>query len=105
MATVETRNREATAHILFDEGAQRSFIAEELAKKLDLVPDKTEILHLSVFGGSHTLVKEVDVATVHLRADTGETIPIQVVIIPVIAVPQKNYLTTDVYETCLVSKA
>jgi hypothetical protein len=82
VATVKTQHRATTANILFDEGAQRSFITEELAQKLDLVPVKTEILHLSVFGGSETSTKRVDVATVYLQADNSETVPIQVIIIP-----------------------
>ena len=97
IATVQSRNRAATAHILFDEGAQRSFITEELANHLDLVPEGTEPLHLSVFGGGQTTVKRADVATVHLRTDIGGIIPIQVVIIPVIAMPQRNHMTTDIH--------
>jgi hypothetical protein len=97
IATVQSRNRAATAHILLDEGAQRSFITEELANNLNLVPERTEPLHLSVFGGAQTSVKRVDIATVHLQTDTGGIIPIQEVIIAVIAIPQKNHMTTDIY--------
>ena len=86
IATAESPEKAATAHILFDEGAQRSFITEALAKKLDLTADKTETLHLSVFGGDQSTVKKFDVATVNLRTDNGQTIPIQVVIIPMIRI-------------------
>ena len=98
IATVESPEKTATAHILFDEGAQRSFITEALAKKLNLTADKTETLHLSVFGGDQTTVKKFDVATVSLRTDNGQTIPIRVVVIPVIAVPQKNHVTTAIHD-------
>ena len=99
IATVESPEKTtATAHILFDEGAQRSFITEALAKKLDLTADKTKTLHLSVFGGDQSTVKKFDVATVNLRTDNGQTIPIRVVIIPVIAVPQKNHVTTAIHD-------
>ena len=58
IATVESKEKAATAHILFDEGAQqRSFITEELAKKLNLAAENTETLHLSVFCGDQTSVK------------------------------------------------
>ena len=90
IATVQSRNKAATAHILFDEGAQRSFITEELANNLNLVPERTEPLHLSVFGGAQTSVKRVDVATVHLQTDTGGIIPIQVVIIPIMITISPN---------------
>ena len=98
IATVESQEKAATAHILFDEGAQRSFITEELAKKLNLTADKTETLHLSVFGGDQTTVKKFDVVTVNLRTDNGQTIPIQVVVIPVITVPQRNHVTTAIHD-------
>ena len=46
ITTVESQEKAATAHILFDEGAECSFITEELAKKLNLA-ENTETLHLS----------------------------------------------------------
>ncbi|XP_028407556.1 uncharacterized protein LOC114530174 [Dendronephthya gigantea] len=94
--SVESSSSSATAHILFDEGAQRSFITQELADKLDLAPEHSETLNLSVFGGSTTSVKQVDVATIYLRSDNGDKIPVQVIIIPTIAAPQKSLLTTDI---------
>ena len=38
------------ANILLDEGVQRSFVTESLARKLDLGINGTEIVHLSGFG-------------------------------------------------------
>ena len=67
-----------------------------MANKLDLVPEHSETLNLSVFGGSTTSVKQVDIATVYLRSDTDERIPIHVVIIPTIAAPQNCFLTADI---------
>ena len=96
ITSLESRSASATAHILFDEGAQRSFITRELANKLDLSPERSETLNLSVFGGSTTTVKQVDIATVYIRSDSNERIPIQVVIIPTIAAPQNNFLTADI---------
>ena len=98
IASVESPEKTATAHNLFDEGAQRSFITEALAKKLDLAADKTETVHLSVLGGDQTIAKKFDVATVNLRTDNGQTIPIRVVIIPVITVPQKNHVNTAIHD-------
>ena len=94
--SLESPSASATAHILFDEGAQRSFITRELANKLDLSPERSETLNLSVFGGSTTTVKQVDIATVYIRSDSNERIPIQVVIIPTIAAPQNSFLTADI---------
>lgn len=92
-----------TAHILFDEGIQCLLITEELARKLYLIRDKTRILYLLLFGDSQTSVRNVDVVTVYIQADTGESIPIHVAIIPVIAVPQKNRWPPT-YETCFISR-
>jgi hypothetical protein len=44
-----------TAHILFDEGAQRSFITQSLADELELSPEKSETLNLSVLAGLRLL--------------------------------------------------
>ncbi|KAH3770191.1 hypothetical protein DPMN_171474 [Dreissena polymorpha] len=40
-ATVSSYFNDAEANILFDEGAQRSFITKELAEKLNIVPEST----------------------------------------------------------------
>ena len=94
--SLESRTASATSHILFDEGAQRSFIAQESANKLDLSPERSEALNLLVFGGSTTSVKQVDIATVYILSDSNERIPTQVVIIPTIAAAQNSFLTADI---------
>ena len=93
---IATQNKIATAHILFDEGAQRSFITQSLADELELMPEVSETLNLSVFGGSSTSIKQVDMATINLNTEDGEKIPIQVLIIPTIAVPQKSFPTAEI---------
>jgi hypothetical protein len=85
---VEAPTRVATAHILFDKGAQRSFITQQLADELDLVPDSSETINLSTFGGATSSTQTVDVAIVYLRSYNGERIPLSVIIIPMIATPQ-----------------
>jgi hypothetical protein len=102
--TIATQNKIATAHILFDEGAQRSFITQSLADELELTPEGSETLNLSVFGGSSTSIKQVDMATINLNTEDGEKIAIQVLIIPTIAVPQKSFPTAEI-ETSYTSTA
>ena len=95
--TIATQNKIATAHILFDEiRAQRSFITHSLADELELTPEGSETLNLSVFGGSSTSIKQVDMTTINLNTEDGERIPIQVLIIPTIAVPQKSFPTAEI---------
>lgn len=90
----------ASAHILFDEGAQRSFITQEVTNKFDLSHERSETLNLSVFWGSTTSVKQVDIVTVYIRSDTNERIQIQVIVIPTIATPQNSFLTADIRNKC-----
>ena len=84
-----------SAHILFDEGSQRSFITGDLARQLHLTPEKEEIISLSAFGGTSSSVKRVAVSTIALLSDDGEPIPIEVIIVPTIAAPIQNHMVND----------
>ena len=79
------------ANILLDEGAQRSFITEDLAAKLQLSITGTESLNLSGFGDSaeSTKIIHLKTATIYLLIDEGK-LPIRVLIVPEIAAPLKN---------------
>ncbi len=59
ISTVSLANQRVVANILFDEGAQCSFITCELADKLNACPQQTKDIQISTFGGaqptSHTL--------------------------------------------------
>lgn len=83
------------ANILFDEGAQSSFITEKLANELQLKRTGSDIVHLSSFGESSQSVRHMDTTTVHLKADNGELIPLHVLIVPTIAVPISNTIYKD----------
>ncbi|XP_071127721.1 uncharacterized protein [Mytilus edulis] len=87
VATVSSRKQSAEANILLDEGAQRSFITETLAEKLDLVSSGNEVVHLSGFGEQNRQVRHMKSATVYIQTDEGENIPLNVLIIPEIAMP------------------
>jgi len=73
-----------------DEGAQRSFITQKLADKLQLQHDGTDIIHLSSFGDPAHSVRRLDTATINIVATDGCMIPIRVLIVPVIAKPIMN---------------
>ena len=79
-------------NILFDEGAQRSFVTEYLARELNLKPTETEVLNLSIFGGGDKDTRHLDRATVYLLTETELKIPIQVLIAPWIAKPLQNHI-------------
>ena len=45
-------------HILFDEGAQQSFITQELADTLQLQPTRQELITVSTFGAQVSMPKQ-----------------------------------------------
>ena len=87
---VSSLNFTQEAHILFDEGAQRSFISQKLADDLQLNPTGTEIVNLASFGQESQNVRHIETATVYLITDRNEKIAIDVLIVPAIAVPLSN---------------
>ena len=78
------------ANILFDEGAQRSFVTRDLANKLQLQTSGTEEVQLAAFGSSSKKVSHIDTATIYLLTNSREKIAIDVLIVPTIAVPLGN---------------
>ncbi|XP_071153540.1 uncharacterized protein [Mytilus edulis] len=81
------------AKILFDEGAQRSFITEELAEKLKLKPTGTESVNLSGFGdnANSTKIRHLRTGLVYLITTDGK-LPIRVLVVPEIAAPMRTYV-------------
>ena len=96
VASVGSHNNHVSAHILFDESSQRSFITSDAATKLDLKPEMQETISLSTFGGTTSSVKRIDTATIYLETTQEETIPIRVIIVPTIAAPLTTYTGANV---------
>ena len=96
VASVASHNNHISAHILFDEGSQRSFVTSDVAAKLDLKPETQEAISLSTFGGNTSSVKRINTATVYLETIQEETIPIHVIIVPTIAAPLTTYTGANV---------
>ena len=92
VAPVGTSHMYLDTNILFDEGAQRSFVTKDLAEKLNLHIEDTEVLQLSAFGGGDKTERHLERATVYLRTDTGHRVPIKVLVVPIIAMPLQNYI-------------
>ncbi|XP_071135358.1 uncharacterized protein [Mytilus edulis] len=90
VAPVWSDNLCIDTHILFDEGSQRSFVTEDLARKLNLHTEGIEILQLSSFGDRNKNVRHLDKSTVFVESNAGQKIPIHVLIVPMIAVPLQN---------------
>ncbi|XP_056001802.1 uncharacterized protein LOC130048776 [Ostrea edulis] len=76
------------ANILFDEGAQRSFITEELANNLQAKVSGNESLNIAAFGDKTAKsVRHLNKTTVYVETDSGEKVPVEVLIVPNIAAP------------------
>ena len=90
VAPVVAGNIKTTANILFDEGAQHSFITTELAEELHINPTTTEQVALSSFGAKARSCQQLGIATIQVETNTGDLIPIAVLIVPSIAVPIQN---------------
>ncbi|XP_065886666.1 uncharacterized protein [Dysidea avara] len=84
------------ANILFDEGAQRSFISAELATELCIQPTSTQGMALASFGTTTASYQELGVATVEIETISGEVIPISVLVIPSIAAPIQSSINSSV---------
>lgn len=87
IAPVCVKSQSIEANILFDEGAQRSFITEELAGKLQMQPSGNEVINISGFGQVGDKVRHLDSGTVYVQSETGDKIPVEVLVVPTIAVP------------------
>ena len=90
VASVRVNNHSTPVNILLDEGAQRSFITQDLADCLHLNSKKWESIAIAIFGAWETSSQTLPVATVHLMVTKGSEIPISVLVTPKIAQPLCN---------------
>ena len=81
------------SNILFDEGAQRSFVTEDLAKKLNLRTESTEIIQLASFGDNGNNVRHLGRSRILIETEKpGVKISVDVLVVPRIAVPLQNHI-------------
>ena len=85
---------QAEAHILFDEGSQRSFLTEKLANLLEVVPHSSEHISLTSFGLIQSLLRRLDSVIINLKTSTGHLMPILVLVVPNITAPLNNIIRT-----------
>ena len=72
IAMVKINNNKVLANILFDEGAQRSFVMQALADQLRSTSYCKENLCISSFGGGTTSKSQIDIVRVVLETDFGD---------------------------------
>ena len=84
---VWSENRCIITTILFDQGAQNSFITEDLARKLEIEPTAKIAMKISGFGGSESQVRYFNKAKIDIETDDEQKLEIEVIIVPKIAAP------------------
>ena len=96
VAFVRADNHRVSTNILFDEGAQRSFVTQTLADKLGLRPHHRENLSISCFGGETTSKYQVDTIRFMLETNVGD-IAISALVVPQIAAPVQNFVNSTLH--------
>ena len=94
VAPIIAGNIKTLASILFDEGAQHSFISAALASELQINPTSTVDMTVASFGTTSTTHQKPGVATVQIETESGEFIPISVLTVPSIAAPIQNSVSS-----------
>ena len=98
IATVGAQHTYGKANILFDEGAQRSFITKNLAAQLRLQTTEKEVINLSAFCAQPKPPQNFDSTIVYVKTNSNEEIPIRVLIVENIASPLQLHCT-DIINT------
>ena len=96
IATVSAGPYSTEGNILLDEGAQRSFISQDLADRLCLEPTHSEQICFSSFGNLVSAARLVQVATISVHTLDQSVIPISVLIVPSLRAPLQNTIRTEV---------
>ena len=104
VAPIVAGNMKTHANILFDEGAQRSFISTEMANELQISPTSTVDITVASFGTTSATTQKLGVATVSVEKESGELIPISVLIVPSLAAPIQNLVSTSCLHYATLTK-
>ena len=91
---VSANSTTVDGNILFNEGAQRSFITQQLADTLQLQPIRHELIIVSSFGEHISMPTRFAVTTISIHTLNGSQIPISVLIVPKLAAPVRNSIRT-----------
>ena len=73
--------------MLFDSGSQRSYVSEDLRKKLNLPADSSETINLNTFGTDKYTKVKVDSVVLNVEVENNEVIPVSALTHSVICTP------------------
>ncbi|XP_074657328.1 uncharacterized protein LOC141910535 [Tubulanus polymorphus] len=93
IAPVSTGHLTTDARISFDGGSQRTFMTQELADLLEIKADGSESLSIAAFNKDPEF-RTFERANVKLVIDTGQNIPLTVLIVPSISAPIRNHVAS-----------
>ena len=80
----EDREKKIKVNILFDGGSQKSYITEDLKKRLALKAEKKEKINLNTFGSEKYTSRTCESVKLHVEVESGQVIPISALSFPVI---------------------
>ena len=80
--------------ILFDGGSERSYITNDLKKRLRLSPLKTEIIYLNTFGGEQHSKQQCELVKVNLQG-REEELEIYALSFPMLCAPPGSVVNLD----------
>ena len=83
------KNTAINVNILFDEGAQRTFVTERVMNTLNGRCSRSEDVNLVTFGANNSKLRRVDVADLKLETKSG-CINLSALVVPRISTPMRN---------------
>ena len=93
--TVANKTTQVNADLLFDEGSQHSFSSQGLIDKLQSQLCQSETLQLSAFEFTNPQVKILNITALQVITNSGTLVLITVLIVPSIATPLENSVSTS----------
>ncbi|XP_070562191.1 uncharacterized protein [Ptychodera flava] len=90
------RGKEAIANVLFDEGADRSFVTKRFAKSLNANVHNTELLKLKSFNNSQADYTSVPTTSLQLHTRYGKRVLIDVLCVEEISDNLDNNVTSEI---------
>ena len=92
----DDRSKKVEVNVLFDSGSQKSYITDDLKKKLNLKVEKTETVNLNTFGSEKYCKKSCDKVSVNLEVGE-ETVPISALSFPQLCSPLSSRVDVSSY--------
>ncbi|XP_006821839.1 uncharacterized protein LOC100377489 [Saccoglossus kowalevskii] len=84
-----------SATVLFDEGANRTFVTESFADKIHANTTRSENIDLASFGNKHTRIRSMKRGTFDLHTISGNKAKIDALLIPEISTSMSNHVDSE----------